>query len=159
MSIFSTTEPEAIRTVLARLLETVLPTYPWEDGSRWTWQKDAEVMGTLRNFDLIFGVEEEVGTPGSYAAYGGGITYRCLVECKVSYPVDAPTLRRLMGGDSRDLSAILERLHESVAGMFAQANSVDRRVVPSFTGSDGAYVGTFAFEVHFFASDQVAVAS
>lgn len=158
MSTFDTTEPETIRATLAGLLETVIPTSTW-DQSRWTWQKDAEVMGTLRNFDAIFDEEEEVGVPGSYAAYGGGITYRCPVRVVVSYPVEDAERRRLMGADKRDLSAILERLHESVAGMFAQSNSVDRRVTSTYAGSDGAYVGTFSFEIHFFASDQVQVAS
>lgn len=159
MSVFATTTPEQIRETFCRLMETVIPRLEWYSGSRWTWQKDAEVMGTLRNFDALFEVEEEVGTPGGYGAYGGGITYRAPVNLVVSYPVESHELRRLMGADKQDLSAILVRLHESVTGMFAMANTVDRRVTHSFTGSEGAYVATYSFEVHFFASDQVQVAS
>jgi hypothetical protein len=43
--------------------------------------------------------------------------------------------------------------------MFPQKFSEDTRVDPTYTGSDGAYIGTHTFTIEFFAVDSVAVAS
>jgi hypothetical protein len=159
MSTFPTTEPETIREALARRLEAIEPTLTWER-SRWSWQKDAEIMGTLRNFDAIFGAETEVGNgDGRLGAMGGGMHYECIVELVVSYPVEKNKLPRYLGADARDLSAVLVDLHTYASGMFPQWWSQDRRVVSTFTGSDGGYIGTHTFTIEFFAVDSVAVAS
>jgi hypothetical protein len=147
-----TTDPETIRAALAAILITVIPTLEWGQDARFTWVKDREVAGTLRNFDLRFRPETEVVVnpdTGQQGAYGAGIEYRCEVDMLVSYNVDQHKIERFIGSDCADLSAILVELHESVAGVYPQAWNVDRRVVPSYTGSDGAYVGTLSFALHF----------
>jgi hypothetical protein len=160
MSTFPTTEPETIRAALAARLVAIRPSLAWKQDCRWTWTKDREVSGTLRNFDLVFGPEQEVGNgDGRQGAYGGGIQYACEVSLVVSYPVERNKLPRFLGTDDRDLSAILVSLHETVTGMFAVIFTQDRRVVSTSTGSDGAYIGTHTFTIDFFAVDSVAVAS
>lgn len=161
MSTFHTTEPEVIREALARVLEATLPSLDWQDSARWTWTKDAEVSGALRNFDLLFEPETEVITNdiGGQGAYGGGIEYACDVQLVVSYPVRLADLSRFRGSDGRDLTALLVRLHADVPGMMPQRNAQDRRVVPSYAGTEPNYIGTFAFKINFFAVDTVAVAS
>jgi hypothetical protein len=159
VSTFPTTEPETIREALCRRLEAIQPTLSW-DRSRWTWQKDAEIMGPLRNFDARFGAETEVGNgDGRLGAMGGGMHYECVVELVTSYPVGLRELDRFIGADNRDISAVLVTLHELVSGMFPQTFSATRRVVSTFTGSDAAFIGTHTFTIEFFALDSVAVAS
>jgi hypothetical protein len=150
----ATTDPETIRAALAARLVAMKPTLAWQQERRWTWTKDREVSGTLRTFDLKFGIEYEI-TAGPESAYGGGITYAVPVELVVSYPVEENKRDRFIGTDARDLSAMLVRIHESIAGLFAQAWSVDRRVVSTWTGSDNSYIGTHAFTLHFYAADSV----
>jgi hypothetical protein len=160
VSTFPTTEPETIRAALAARLMAIRPSLEWSHESRWTWTKDREVAGTLRNFDLVFEPETEVGNgDGRQGAYGGGMHYECEVRLVVSYPVDEHKRPRFIGSDARDLSAILVSLHETVSGMFPQKWSEQQRVESSFTGSDGGYIGTHAFKIQFFAVDSVAVAS
>jgi hypothetical protein len=147
-----TTDPETIRDALAAILITVIPTLAWSQDARWTWLKDREVTGTTRSFDLRFKPETEVVVnpeTGQQGAYGAGLEYRCEVECVVSYQVDQYKIDRFIGSDAADLSAILVELHESVDGVYPQAWNVDRRVVLSYTGSDGAYVGKLSFALHF----------
>jgi hypothetical protein len=159
VSTFATTEPETIREALAAKLQAIQPSLTW-DRTRWTWQRDAEIMGPLRNFDLRFGPETEVGNgDGRQGAYGGGMHFECVVELVVSYPVSYSQIDRFVGADSRDLSAILVSMHETVSGMFAQRFSEDRRVESTYTGNDSAYIGTHTFTIEFFAVDSVAVAS
>jgi hypothetical protein len=156
------TDPDTIRAALAGILERVIPTYVPQQDCRWQWQRDQEITGTLRNFDLIFEPETEVVTnpeTGQQGAYGAGIEYRCVVRLVVSYPVSEPRLPRFLGADSRDLSAVLVSLHENIAGLYPQAWNVDRRVISTFTGSDGGYIGTHAFALHFRAAFTVEMAS
>lgn len=161
MPTFPTTDPETIRAALAARLKSTQPTLAWQQDARWTPMLDREIAGsTLRSFNLVFAPEQEVGNgDGKQGAYGGGIQYACEVALIVSYPVEKNKLPRFLGADARDLSAILASLHESVSGMFAQLWSQERRVVPTYIGSDGAYVGTHTFTIDFFAVDTVAVAS
>lgn len=161
MSTFPTTEPETIRAALAAKLEATLPSLDWQDSARWHWTRDAEVGGALRNFDIIIEPEIEVITTdiGGQGAYGGGIEFECECMLVVSYPVRLADVRRFVGSDGRDLTAHLVRLHEDVPGMMPQRHAQDRRVVPSYTGTEPNYIGTFSFKINFFALDSVAVAS
>jgi hypothetical protein len=161
VSVFPTTDPDTIRDALGARLVSIKPSLEQGQLSRWTWLKDREVAGTLRSFDLRFAAETEVGNgDGRQGAYGGGIQYECVVELVVSYPVTVYRLPRFLGSDARDLSAILADLHTYIPGdgMFAQMWSQDRRVVSTWTGSDGAYIGTHTFTIDFFAVDSVQVA-
>ena len=99
MSVYPTTEPETIRAALAQQLQTVVPKLTWRQSSRWTWKKDGEIAGTLRNFDLIFGAEVEVAVDdrGVQGAYGGGLEFECPIVCRVSYPLKLAELPRFMG--------------------------------------------------------------
>jgi hypothetical protein len=157
-----TTDPETIRDALAAILVTVIPTLEWGQSARWTRLKDREIAGALRSFDLVFEPETEVVVnpdTGQQGAYGAGIEYRCEVALVVSYPVDQHKIRRYIGADARDLGAVLVSLHETVDGVYPQAWNVDRRVVSTYTGSDGSYIGTHSFAIHFRAAFTVAVAS
>lgn len=158
---FPTTDPEAIRAQLAERLESVIPSLEWQQDSGWTYQPDAEISGKLRNFDLIFEPEVEVVVDerGVQGAYGGGIEYACDVELRVSYPVPEAQRPRFLGSDARDVTALLETLHQFVPGMFAQRWSVSERVESTWSGSSGAYIGSLRFSIRFFASDAVQVAS
>lgn len=155
------TEIEPIRQTLAARLQLVIPTLTWQQASRWTYQPDREIAGTLRNFNLIFGPEREVVTDdrGVQGAYSGGIEYASDVELRVAYPVSEAELPRFLGSDARDVTALLETLHQFVPGMFAQTWSLADRIVPTWTGTAGAYIGTLPFTIRFFAVDTVQVAS
>lgn len=107
----------------------------------------------------MFRAQTEVGNgDGTQGAYGGGIQYASPVELIVSYPVSKWDIEIYMGTDAQDLSAVLVDLHTTVSGMFPQRWSQDRRVVPTYTGSDGGYIGTHSFTVDFFAVDRVTLA-
>jgi hypothetical protein len=153
------TDPEPIRQALAARLQLVIPTLSWQAGARWTFQQDMEISGALRNFDIRFGPEDEVvvDDEGVQGAYGGGIEYAVDVEVRVSYPVLEAERDRFLGADARDLTALLETLHQFVSGMFAQQWSQRSRVASTWTGSPGAYVGSHRFRIRFFASDTVQV--
>jgi hypothetical protein len=149
VSTFPTTTPIAIRAALAARLVAIRPTLDVRQDARWTYLPDREIAGTLRSFNLMFRAQTEVGN-GDFASP---------VELIVSYPVGRWDIEIFMGTDAQDLSAVLVNLHETVTGMFPQTWSQDRRVVPTYTGSDGNYIGTHSFTVEFFAVDSVAVAS
>lgn len=161
MSTFPTTDVATIRAALAARLVAIQPTLTQQQSARWTYLRNREVGGaTLRSFNLRMRAQQEVGNgDGKQGAYGGGIQYAVPVELVVSYPVSEWDVDLFVGTDAQDLSAILVNLHETVSGMFAQTWSQDRRVVSTYTGSDGAYVGTHAFTIDYFAVDTVAVAS
>jgi len=156
-----TTDPEAIRQGLAARLESVIPTLTWQQDARWSFQPDQEISGTLRNFNLVFGPEREVVVDerGVQGAYSGGIEYACDVEVVVAYPVSEAERPRFLGADARDLTALLETLHQFVPGMFAQTWSVSDRVTSTWTGNAGAYIATFSFSIRFFGVDTVEIAS
>jgi hypothetical protein len=156
MAILATTDPETIRQALAARLEAIAPRLDWRDGARWTFTDGAEVSGTLRNFDLIFAPEVEVivTDDGGQGGYGGVIEYECDVSLVVSYPVKLAELPRFLGSDLQDLTGILVKLHQTATGMKAMHFSQDRRVVPSYTGTEPNFIGTFAFKISFFAPDE-----
>lgn len=158
---FPTTDPETIRQALADKLVAIQPTLTRGQVARWTYLKDRDVAGaTLRSFNLRFRAQYEVGNgDGRQGAYGGGIQYAIPVELVVSYPVSEWDIELYMGTDGQDLSATLVALHETVSGLFAQLWSQERRVVMTYAGSDGSYVGTHSFTLDYFAVDTVAVAS
>lgn len=162
MSVFETTEPEIIRAALADQLQAVQPRLTWRQEARWTWERDAEIVGgmSLRSFDLIFGVEFEVTIDdrGIQGPYGGGIEFECPVVLRVSYPVKEAELPRYMGADVRDLTGLLVRLHESVPGLLPFAESRGRRVETTVTGVDGKYVGEMRFGARFFSDETVVMA-
>jgi hypothetical protein len=150
----------AIRTALADRLVAIRPTLAVRQDARWTYLPDREIAGTLRSFNLMFRAQTEVGNgDGKLGAMGGGMHYASPVELIVSYPVSRWDIEIFMGTDAQDLSAVLVNLHETVTGMFPQTWSQDRRIEPTYTGSDGNYVGTHTFTIEFFAVDSVAVAS
>jgi len=145
----ATTDADTIRAALAAQIQTIVPRFEPRRDDRWTWQQDAEIRGSLRNFDVVLEAETEVISDG---AYGGGIEYTTVLQIVVSYPVPMALLPRFLGADGQDLAAILIRLHTTIPGMFP----VEVALELSSTGDPGAYVGTFTGRLNFFASDVVA---
>lgn len=147
---FDTTTPEIIRAALGAQIMTILPRHEPARDQHWTYQPDQEIAGTLRNFDLIFEVEQDV--PGG--AYSGGVELVCPVEIRVAYPVSEPARRRFMGADLQDLAMTLVRF--SPAGMFPIGVRGDAPIIEvDHEGTEGAFVGRFHTRIHFFADDTV----
>jgi hypothetical protein len=152
MSSFDTTDVETIRELMAAAIKTIVPRYLPQQGTRYTWTKDQEVAGTLRNFDLLFDAERD--SPKSW--HGGGIALVSTCEIRISYPVGEADAPRFRGADYQDLAGLMVRLHTMIPGMFAQSMREDS---PTFAddviGQTGAYVGSLFVDLHFFASDAV----
>ena len=148
----TTTTADAVRDALAAQIQTIVPRYAARQSERWTWTRDQEVAGTLRNFDVLMDAEEEVPE----GAYGGGLEYASETEIRVAYPVSGPDLPRFMGADAQDLAAILVRLHTSIPGMFPVSMRAELPILDkSSTGSNGAYVVSYRTSLHFFVVDTV----
>lgn len=147
------TDAETVREALAAQLVRVIPRYAPQRAERWTWQRDQEICGTIRNFDVVLEPEAEV----IRGAYGDGLEYAADTAIVVSYPVSEPDLARYAGADGQDLAAVLIRLHTSVPGMQPVSMRgllpVSERILD---GSPGAYVVTFRASLHFMVSDLVA---
>lgn len=148
----ATTTAETIRVAWAGQIQTIVPRFEADRAARWTWKRDEEIVGELRNFDLVFGIERD--SPLRW--HGGGIAAVSLVKIVVSYPVAEPRMRRLAGSDWLDLASQLAQLHESISGMFPWSMQVEAfGAEPEVTGSPGQYVVTWSVEIHFFAPDTV----
>lgn len=151
------TSIDSVREGIARQIERIIPRAEAHRDTRFRWQRDVDIAGTLRNFDVLADMPAEV--PGG--AFGGGVEYSAILRIRIAYDeLGDQDFVALAAADAEDIAALLVRVHALLPGLFPFETERSRSTPLLVTTTDSATeearrVVEHLVDVHYWVSGEV----